>query len=145
MDSSKSFPVTKYQLNHCSLVSVGSPVSGVLGNIGQFSMRENEDHGGARDTDPDTSHEAAHSVNPTPLQFTIAQILLRIGPATTHEIADACMIGYQTITPRMKAMREKKMVYDTGFRRSDRGGPNRKPTNRVSIVWDLYSRRPEEL
>lgn len=105
-------------------------------------MRENEEHGGAREDDPETSHAAAHSVDPTPLQAIIYKILLRIGPATTHEIADSCNIGYQTITPRMKQMVEKKLVYDTGKRRADPGGPNRKPTNRKSIVWDL--RPPDE-
>jgi hypothetical protein len=100
-----------------------------------------ETHGRARHTDPQTSHDAAESIDATPIQAVIVQILLKIGPATTHEIADSCRIGYQTITPRICNMVEKGLVYDTGITRADPGAHDRKATNRKSIVWDLCSRR----
>jgi hypothetical protein len=105
-------------------------------------MYESDEHGGAREDDPETSHEAAHSLDPTRLYGIIVKILLKIGPATTHEIADASDgIGWGSISPRMKKMEEKGLVYRTGEARADRGGKDRKPTNRKSIVWDLCSRR----
>jgi hypothetical protein len=106
-------------------------------------MYEDDEHGGAREGDPETSWAAAFSLDPTQLYAIIVKILIRIGPATTHEIADASGgIGWGSITPRMRKMVEKGLVYDTGERRADRGGKDRKPTKRLSIVWALS--RPAE-
>jgi hypothetical protein len=98
--------------------------------------------GAARATDPETSHEAAESIKTSRLQGIIAETLvkLRIG-GTTHEIAAECGIGYQTITPRMPAMVAKKLVYDTGLRRTWVGAPGSPATTRKSIVWQLTALR----
>jgi hypothetical protein len=99
-----------------------------------------EERGAARGSDPKTSHEAAESVKAQPLWGVIAETLvaLRTG-GTTHEIAAHCGIGYQTITPRMKAMVAKGIVYDTGLRRTWAGAPGSPATTRKSIVWQLTS------
>jgi hypothetical protein len=87
--------------------------------------------GGARVDDPETSHTAAASVDPTPLHAIIATTLAT-APAglTTHEIAARCRIGYWTITPRMVEMKRKGLVVDTGQKRKGE-------SNRRSIVWAL--------
>lgn len=101
-----------------------------------------EEHGAVRASDPDTSHAAAESINPSALQGVIIQILVEAQTGlTTHEIARLVHIGYQTITPRMKPMRLKGWVYDTGLRRAWKGGPGSPATNRLSIVWQLTTLR----
>lgn len=102
--------------------------------------------GAARWSDPETSHQAAESIEPSHLQGIIMETLAKgpRGGMTTHEIAAACGIGYQTITPRIKPMVAKGWVYDTGERRAWAGAPGSPPTTRMSIVWNLTSRRLKE-
>lgn len=103
----------------------------------------NEERGAARATDPETSHLAAESIEPSRIQGIILQTLAtaRTG-LTTHEIADLCGIGYQTITPRMVALVEKGLVYDTSMRRAWTGAVGSPATNRLSIVWQLTALAP---
>lgn len=107
---------------------------------------DKEEHGAARWSDPETSHAAAESIKPSHLQGIIIETMAKgpRGGMITHEIADSCGIGYQTITPRMKRMVEKGWVYDTGERRCWGGGPGSPSTTRESIVWNLTSRREKE-
>lgn len=96
------------------------------------------DRGAARGSDPETSHDAAESIQPARLYIIIAETLVKAATGlTTHEIADLCGIGYQTITPRIVAMVEKGWVSDTGERRPWKGGPGSPATTRLSIVWQL--------
>ena len=117
-------------------------------------MYENEEHGGAREQDPDTSHDAARKVRPLALQIRIVKILEYVGHGLiTHEMADLEKIvfhgqkphGWGSFSPRIKKMVEKGLLYDTGEKRKDRGGTDRGPSNSDSIVRDLCSRRPEEV
>ena len=106
---------------------------------------EFEEHGAARQSDPDTSHEAAESLKPSRLHEIIMQTLMQARTGlTTHEIAHACGIGYQTITPRMAAMRDKGWVYDTCQRRAWAGAAGSPATTRMSIVWQLAALRDKE-
>jgi hypothetical protein len=99
-----------------------------------------EAHGAARRSDPNTSHEAAESIKPSRLHEIIMQTLRQARTGlTTHEIAHACGIGYQTITPRMAAMRAKGWVCDTGLRRAWMGAVGSPATTRMSIVWQLVA------
>lgn len=101
-------------------------------------MDDDQERGAARGSDPETSHDAADSLRPARLYVIIAETLVKARTGlTTHEIADDCGIGYQTITPRIVAMVDKGWVYDTGERRTWRGGPGSPSTNRLSIVWQL--------
>jgi hypothetical protein len=105
---------------------------------------DGDTHGAARNTDPETSREAADSLKTSHLQEIILTVLGRARAGlTTHEIAAACGIGYQTITPRMKALCSKALVYDTGLRRTWEGGPGSPATTRKSIVWQLTALRDE--
>jgi hypothetical protein len=92
-----------------------------------------------RNSDPETSKAAAESFDPSPVEVIIMETLLEIGPAITHEISDACGIGFWTVTPRMSPMAEKNIVYDTGMTKADVGNVamRRKGTNRESIIWDV--------
>jgi hypothetical protein len=101
------------------------------------------EHGAARSSDPETSHAAAESVEPSRIHGIILATLARARTGqTTHEIAADCGIGYQTITPRMTALRAQGRVYDTGLRRAWSGAPGSPATTRMSIVWQLTALRP---
>ena len=105
---------------------------------------DNGERGAARWSDPETSHEAAESFNPSHLQGIIIDTMWEDKRGmTTHEIAAVTGIGYQTITPRMKALELKGKVYKTDQRRVWMGGPGSPATNRKSIVWQLTSLRPK--
>lgn len=98
--------------------------------------------GAARGSDPQTSQDAAESINAATLFATVVDELreARIG-LTTHEIAHRTGISWGTITPRMKPLRLKGLIYDTGLRRSWYGSPGNPPSDRLSIVWQLTSLR----
>jgi DNA-binding MarR family transcriptional regulator len=86
----------------------------------------------ARGSDPDTSHQAAEHVQrhtATRLER-LALAAVRANPAglTNHEIAAVTGVVWNTITPRMKPLERKGLVYDSGLRRKG-------PTNRPCIVW----------
>jgi predicted transcriptional regulator len=99
-----------------------------------------DDEGAARASDPSTSHEAAESLDVGRLQGVVLGTLAKARTGlTTHEIARECGIGYQTITPRMKGLCSKGLVFDTGLRRLWEGGPGSPATTRKSIVWQLTS------
>lgn len=89
-----------------------------------------DDHGGARISDPGTSHVAAASVNVTKLYGVIQRALREHGPMTTEEIARATGEDLQSITPRMKPMEEAGLAIRTDKRR-------RGSTGRSRIVWAL--------
>lgn len=116
-----------------------------MSDDGQFELNFNApepERGAARWSDPETSHEAAESVATSRLQGIIIETLAKARTGlTTHEIARDCGIGYQTITPRMKALRFKGLVYDTGVRRFWTGSLGSPATKRKSIVWQLTALR----
>ena len=84
----------------------------------------------ARATDPSTSHEAAASVNATRLESIILDKLKRYPSpgATTHELAQALGLELVSISPRMKPLKDKGLVCDTGFRVRGISG-------RRQIIW----------
>lgn len=103
-----------------------------------FDVPEPEEHGAARWSDPQTSHDAAESVTTSHLHGIIVATLVKARTGlTTHEMAADCGIGYQTITPRIPAMRAKGLVYWNGLKRPWTGAPGSPPTTRLSMVWQL--------
>ena len=101
-----------------------------------------EEHGAARHTDPETSHDAAESLSTPHLESVVVATLREARSGlTTHEIAHRCGISWGTITPRMKPLRIKELVYDTGQRRDWYGSPGNPPSSRMSIVWQLTAFR----
>ena len=112
---------------------------------GEFDFEKEEEHGAARWSDPDTSHDAAESVEPSHLYSLILATLAKAGSGLiTHEISHATGIGIQTISQRMRPMANKGWIYDTGEKRVWMGAPGHPATNRQSIVWQLTALMPQQ-
>lgn len=73
----------------------------------------------ARKTDPDSSREAAEKVAVSEKEAVVLAAL-RIRPMTTHEIADRTGVPVVSISPRIKPLRDKGMVKDSGERDTGR-------------------------
>jgi DNA-binding transcriptional ArsR family regulator len=85
----------------------------------------------SRVDDPDTSHEAARSFNPTRLDKIILENIDPEHGATTHELADITGLQIITVSPRMRPLTRAGILCDSGERR-------RWPqSGRRSIVWKL--------
>jgi DNA-binding MarR family transcriptional regulator len=85
--------------------------------------------GGYRTTDPETSKEAARSIDPSKLERKILDVLQgRPGGLTTREMAANLGIDWGSITPRLKPMVAKGLVVTTDEKRRGNSG-------RRSIVW----------
>jgi hypothetical protein len=84
----------------------------------------------SRADDPDTSKDAGASISTAELEAIVLDLLVEIGPSTTHELAAEAGIHLVSISPRMAPLRRKGLVEDSGERRV--GASNRK-----SIVWRL--------
>lgn len=87
--------------------------------------------GAYRGPDPDTSVEAAYSVDATRLEALVVEALRRHpGGLTSHEMADELQLSLVTVSPRFAPLVRKKKVIDSGEKRA--GGNGRR-----SIVWCL--------
>lgn len=90
--------------------------------------------GMARRTDPTTSHEAAVSIAAElpELEARVLAALRRRGDegATTHELAELLGISLVTVSPRLRPLATKKLVVDSGVKRTGASG-------RRSIVWKV--------
>lgn len=83
----------------------------------------------ARNTDPETAHEAAQEVNATRLMGIVLHTLRSCPEGlTTEEIARRSGLDLQSVTPRMKPLEEAQLVCRTGLRRKG-------ATGRTRIVW----------
>lgn len=97
------------------------------------------DEGGdafARNSDPETSHEAAAHVRgkrAAILEARICEALERFPDGlVSSELADEIGAPIQSITPRMPKLRRTRRVVDSGFRR-------RPPSHKTSqTVWKLH-------
>jgi len=87
------------------------------------------EQGRARHTDPDTSREAAESVDATRLQSLVLGALKSAGPSglTTEELSERLNLSLVTVSPRLSPMEKKGLVARAGRR------PNR--SGRTAIVW----------
>jgi DNA-binding CsgD family transcriptional regulator len=99
----------------------------------------------ARHTDPETSHDAAKNIKVSAKEEIVLECLAIYGPQTSIEIANRTGLNPNTVTPRMKPLKEKGKVYDTGIRRKSKllhqcPCCSQKSTIRVSrpkIVWAI--------
>jgi len=82
----------------------------------------------ARNKDPETSHLAAESVHVGRLEMTIVAALKEGGPMSTYHIAEYIGADRDSVSPRMKKLESKGLVYKTG-----RTVTNKK--NRQCIEW----------
>lgn len=85
--------------------------------------------GRSRRRDPDTAKKAAASIEVTDLEKRVVQALkLYRSGMTTHELAGRLQLELVTVSPRMRPLAEKGLVYDSAERRRGESG-------RKSIVW----------
>lgn len=78
----------------------------------------------ARSTDPDTSHEAAESVDVSKLEGLVLSVLKMIYPrdanwreVSEHPIITEANVDRQSVSPRFKRLEEKGLAERTGERR----------------------------
>lgn len=71
----------------------------------------------ARSGDPETSKAAAARVDVAAREMAVLQALQAHGPMNCRELAAASGVDYASVTPRIKPLREKGLVADTGERR----------------------------
>ena len=83
----------------------------------------------ARNTDPETSHAAAASVDASRLEQCVLEALKQHGPSTCWELMSYTGIPNESLTPRMAPLRDKGLVIDTGNTRVGR--------RKYQIVWAL--------
>jgi hypothetical protein len=96
----------------------------------QLHFWDDEEHGRARHTDPDTSHEAAEQVDVTRAESLVADAIRRSG---RHGLIAADLprltgLPLNSATPRTRPLMEKGIIYDSGERRVA-------PSGRRQIVW----------
>lgn len=100
----------------------------------QLSFFDLEEHGRARHTDPETSHEAAEQVDITRAEKLVLDAIRMSG----HLGLIAADFPYYTglplnsATPRTRPLLEKGLIYDSGERRIA-------PSGRRQIVWRAAS------
>lgn len=92
----------------------------------------------ARSTDPDTSHEAADSLDPTDLELIVLNAIRKypngcIGEQIERDLSN---IPYRTISPRFKPLTDKGYIIDTGERRKASSGR----TQRVMLAIEHASK-----
>ncbi len=95
-----------------------------------------EEQGRARHTDPETSKVAAKSVRATSLEIRVVQVIAccPLG-ATCGEIVDMTGLAWNTVSPRLKPLREKGLIEvrrDGEGKKITRTG---KPSGRAQLVW----------
>jgi len=88
--------------------------------------------------DPDTSHEAAYSVDSTKLERRVYECIRSFG---THGcISDQVRLAleglpYSSVTARFRALLDKHLIIDTGERRKGSSGRNQR-VMRATIGFD---------
>ena len=82
----------------------------------------------ARASDPETSHDAAKSVESNRLQtICLKAIRTASNGLTTEELAEVTNLPLVTVSPRMRPLAEMGLIYE-GSKRKNRSG-------RWAIVW----------
>jgi len=80
--------------------------------------------GGARNTDPETSHEAAESLDTTELERIVYEVIKMFpnGCIGDDVVRMLPQFGIQTISPRYAPLLRKGWIVDTGEKRKARSG-----------------------
>jgi hypothetical protein len=80
--------------------------------------------GGVRYTDPETSHEAAGSIDTTALEHIVYEVIKQFpnGCIGDDVVKMLPQFGIQTISPRYAPLIRKGWVIDTGEKRKARSG-----------------------
>lgn len=90
--------------------------------------------GGARNTDPETSHEAAESIDTTELERIVYETIKMFpnGCIGDDVVKMLPQFGIQTISPRYAPLIRKGWVTDTGEKRKARSGRNQRVMKAVT-------------
>lgn len=100
-----------------------------------------QDKGGARNTDPKTSHAAAESINVTKLETKVLGMLKSFGPMTAEQVAVNLSLQLPTITPRFAPLLEKNMI-------RKKTGTSGETLTRKSVMTGrrriIYEHQPDE-
>jgi len=103
-----------------------------------YDLPDDDDRAFARDSDPDTSHEAAELMSREKicrLQFIIVKYLRQLGNmGTSEEVENLSGISLQSLTPRFRPMVKKNILIDSGKRKTGKSGRRR-------ILWELVRYR----
>ena len=83
-------------------------------------LQESFEFAGARNTDPQTSHDAAARVDGKGLCEMVLTYLLTVEDATAHEVAEALGLSLVTVSPRFKPLEGMRLIERTGERRDRR-------------------------
>jgi len=88
----------------------------------------------ARREDPDTSHEAAHSVDTSHLEFMVYEAISKFPNGCISDQVRALFprYPYSSITARYRALLDKGFIEDTGERRKGISGKNQRVMKIVS-------------
>jgi predicted ArsR family transcriptional regulator len=97
-------------------------------SYGDYRVFNHLPEGKARRSDPQTSHQAARSVQTSDLEGWVLAALRSQGPQTTEQLSERLNISLQSITPRMRPLVTKGLVRDSGARLKGENGRSR-------IVW----------
>lgn len=102
-----------------------------------FGKRRYRHHGAARKTDPQTSKDAAESINATELEMIWLDAIAKWGKLpeyfpglTTNEGCALTGLTQNSLTPRTAPLQRRGLIKDSGLRRAGESG-------RKSIVWML--------
>lgn len=96
----------------------------------QTSFWDEDEHGLARRTDPETSHWAAAEVQANRLETIVAAAIRRAGHRglIAAELPAATGLPLNTVTPRTRPLVIKGVIFDSGMKRAG-------PTGKSQIVW----------
>lgn len=85
----------------------------------------------ARNTDPETSHNAASKVDTSKLEGAVHEALAKRS-MTAEEVADYLHLPLQSVSPRFRPLERKGFIRRTKLRRLSHSGHPR-------IVWELVT------
>ena len=90
--------------------------------------------GGARNTDPETSHEAAESIDTTALERIVYDTIKMFpnGCIGDDVVKMLPQFGIQTISPRYAPLLRKGWIVDTGEKRKARSGRSQRVMKAVT-------------
>jgi len=96
-------------------------------NPHQISLFGTDPRNLSRTYDPQTSHEAAHSIDTTGLEQLVYETICEFGPQGTisDEVREALAhmnLSYSSVTARYAALKEKGLIELSGSRRPGKSG-----------------------
>lgn len=82
----------------------------------------------ARHSDPQTSHDAAESIDASLLERLVVDVLKKNGAMTSEQVAIVLNMNLVSISPRFRPLATKGLIFDTGRKARNRSGKS-------AILW----------